>query len=107
MISLSKRPVATVIKPDDIHKCLFGCGYLFLPHQYLHRCGEGTLVQEGSDHAGGRNNVRGRKFLGSRFWLKIGCLAMKEVVLCGNESSVTGGVQAPIREPAEGMPCAG
>lgn len=63
-------------------------------------------MQGGSDHAGGRNKIRGWKFLGSRFWFKIGCSAMEEIVLCGNESSVTGGIQGPIREPAEGMPCA-
>lgn len=32
---------------------------------------------------------------------------MKEVALCGNELSVAGGVQTPIREPAEGMPYVG
>lgn len=32
---------------------------------------------------------------------------MKEVALCGDELSVAGGIQVPIRDPAEGMPYQG
>lgn len=35
------------------------------------------------------------EFLGDRFWLKIGYLAIKKIALCSGEPFVTGGVQTP------------
>lgn len=37
LISLSRRPMAMVTKPDDIHKCHLGCHYLFLSQWHLHQ----------------------------------------------------------------------